>query len=540
MTYRAAMPPFATPEGGARLSTPSTDIRIAAIDIGSNSIRQIIADVSPTGTIRVIDEMKASPRLGEGIVQTARLSEAAMRNALDALVRMATLSRQMGVHRVEAVATSAVRDAENGSEFLDLVRETTGLRVRVLDGDEEALLCYRSALAHFDFAVGRAVVMDIGGGSLEFVLSAGGLIDGLISLPYGMIRLTEQFLGPSPSRKDLTALRRFLRKGLREQLSRRHWHGAQIIGSGGTLTNLASMVLARQGLDPGRHVHGTVVSRAEVEHLLDALQGMSVSERQMVPGLSPARSDIIIAGLAVIAEVLARLEARELVVSSYGIREGLLLEAASVTPVVADPGVARERSVVQLAERSHYEAPHAQHVQHLALQIFDGIAPHIGLTPEDRRILADAALLHDIGYHINFDEHHKHSYHLIIHAELLGMTPADRVTVANVARYHRGTVPKPTHRNYSALDKTLRRRIKRLSAILRVADGLDRGHAGAVDNVRVEWTDDALRLIALPAPNATDLRLELWGASRKAELLSRVVKMPVEFAGPDGVFPQAA
>ncbi|HXC24362.1 MAG TPA: Ppx/GppA phosphatase family protein, partial [Gemmatimonadaceae bacterium] len=334
---RTAPPQLNAPEGPPRASRPANDVRIAAIDIGSNSIRQIIADVSPTGTIRVIDEMKASPRLGEGIIQTSRLSDSGIRNALDTLVRMATLSRQMGVHRVEAVATSAVRDADNGAEFLNLVRETTGLRVRVLNGDEEALLSYRSALAHFDLGIGRTVVMDIGGGSLELVLSAGGLIDGLISLPYGMIRLTEQFLGPSPSRKDLTALRRFLRKGLREHVSRRHWHGAQVIGSGGTLTNLAGMVLARQGLDPGRHVHGTIVSRAEVEHLLDALQGKSLSERQMVPGLSPTRADIIVAGLAVIAEVLARLEARELVVSAYGIREGLLLEAASVTPVVADP-----------------------------------------------------------------------------------------------------------------------------------------------------------------------------------------------------------
>ncbi len=505
-------------------------LRIAAIDIGSNSIRQIIADVSPAGDIRVVDEMKAAPRLGEGTVQTNRLSDGAMRNALDALLRMAMLSRQMGVHRVEAIATSAVRDADNGIEFLALVREATGLAIRVLDGEEEARLSYRSALAHFDLVGGRTVVMDIGGGSLELVLSAEGLIDGLVSLPYGVIRLTEQFLGPSPKRKDLSALRRAVRKGLREQLSRRHWHGAQVIGSGGTLTNLAGMVLARQGLDRGHHVHGTVVTRAELEHVLDVLQEMSPTERQTVPGLSPARADIIIAGLAVIAEVLARLEVRELVVSAYGIREGLLLEAAQVAPIVADAGVARERSVLQLAERSHYDAPHAQQVQRLALQIFDGIAPQLGLDTDDRRLLADAALLHDIGYHINFDDHHKHSYHLIIHAELLGMTPADRVTVANIARYHRGAEPKLAHHNYGDLEKPIRRRISRLAAILRVADGFDRAHVGAVDTVLVEWRGDALCLVAMPVHTAGDLRLEVWGASRKAGLLSRIVKMPVEIA----------
>lgn len=510
---------------------PAEELRIAAIDIGSNSIRQIVADVSPAGAIRIVDEMKASPRLGEGVARTGRLSEPAMRNALDALLRMATLSRQLGAHRVEAVATSAVREAENGGEFLDMVREVTGLRARVLGGDEEALLSYLSALAHFDLASGRAVVADIGGGSLELVLSADGLIDGVLSFPFGVIRLKEQFLNGAPTRKGLGELRKFVRKGLREELSRRHWHGAQVIGSGGTFTNLAGMVLARQGVDPARRVHGTVVTRTALEHLLDALSEMSPSERQRVPGLNPARADIIVAGLAVIAEVLSRLEVRELVVSAYGIREGLLLDAARVSPAVSDTGVARERSVLQLAERSHYETPHAQQVQRLALQLFDQLAPRLGLGANDRRLLADAALLHDIGYHINFDEHHKHSYHLIIHAELLGMTPAERVIIANVARYHRGAEPTPAHRNFGGLDKTMRRRIRRLAALLRVADGLDRGHAGAVAEVRVAREDGTLRLVAVPTPGAGDLRLELWGASRKAGLLEQVTKAKVEIAG---------
>lgn len=510
------------------------DVRIAAIDIGSNSIRQIVADVSPTGEIRVIDEMKASPRLGAGIASEGRLSEAAMRNALDALLRMATLSRQVGAHRVEAVATSAVRDAVNGAEFLDLVRDTTGLRVRVLEGDKEARLSFRSALAHFELARGRSVVMDIGGGSLEMVLAADGLIDGVVSLPFGVIRLTEQFLTPACTRRQLAALRKHVRKRLREELSRRHWQGAQVIGSGGTFTNLAGMVLARQGMmDRARHVHGAVIKRADVEHLLDVLQGMSTAERQRFPGLSMSRADIIVAGLAVIAEVLARLEARELVVSAYGIREGLLLEAAQVIPVIADPGVARERSVMQLAERSHYEALHAHQVQRLALQLFDAVGDRIGLEASDRRLLADAAVLHDIGYHINFDGHHKHSYHLIIHAELLGMTPAERVTIANVARYHRGAEPKMTHQNYGGLERTMRRRIRRLAALLRIADGFDRGHVGAVDHLEVEW-GEVMRITAVPVAGAGDLRLEVWGASRKAGLLSQLARVPVEIEAAAG------
>ena len=513
------------------------DVRIAAIDIGSNSIRQTIADVSPDGSIRIIDEIKSAPRLGEGLSETGRLSDAAMRHAVEALTRMATLTQQMGAVRVEAVATSAVRDAENGDEFLDLVRETTGVHVRILDGDEEALLSYRSALAHFDLGEGRAVVMDIGGGSAEFVLSATGLIDNVVSLPYGVIRLTEQFLGGQRGTGEvdgLATLRKHVRRGLRGHLPRRSWHGAQLIGSGGTFTNLASIVLARHGIARGNNVHGAVVSRAEVEHVLDLLQRMSTTERLNVPGLSPARADIIVAGIAVIAEVLARLNVRELVVSGYGIREGLLLEAARVTPVIADSGMARERSVVQLAERSRYEAPHAHQVRRLSLQLFDALAEHLSLDRDDRRLLSDAALLHDIGYHINFDAHHKHSYHLIVHAELLGMTPAERIILANVARYHRGAEPKQSHRNYASLDRVVRRRIRLLAAILRVADGLDRGHSAAVSDLRTEWHDDVLRIIVTAAAGAGDLRLELWGAARKGGLLAKVLRAPIELVGPDG------
>jgi exopolyphosphatase / guanosine-5'-triphosphate,3'-diphosphate pyrophosphatase len=508
--------------------------RIAAIDIGSNSIRQIVADVSANGTIRVVDEMKAAPRLGAGLTKNGELSERAMRDALDALGRMSTLAAQLGARRIEAVATSAVRDAVNGQTFLELVRAETGLRVRALVGEEEARLTFRSALAHFDLGQGRAVVMDIGGGSLELALSADGLLERLISLPLGAIRLTEEYLVGVPPRRGVRRLRKAVREALRGQLPVRDWRGAQVIGSGGSFTNLAGMYLTRQGVQTARTTHGTRVPRMELEHILDILQDMSVDERAAVPGLNPARADIIVAGLAVSAEVLARVEARDVTVSAYGIREGLLLETARVAPTVADPGEARERSVREFAERSHYEEPHARQVQRIALQLFDALGERIGCTPADRAVLADAALLHDIGYHINYNNHHKHSYHLILHADLLGMSPEEQVAVANVARYHRGTRPKKKHVNFGPLDPTLRRRIIRLSAILRIADGFDRGHIGAIDRVKVRWLGRAMRITAVPKPGAGDLRLELWGASRKSALLSKLAGVAVEIVGPDG------
>lgn len=509
------------------------DVRISAIDIGSNSIRQIVADVSNTGVIRVVDEMKAAPRLGAGIHETGELSKEAGTAAIEALSRMEALSSQLGAKRTRVVATSAVREASNGKEWLARVKLETGLDVTVLQGEDEARLSFRSAQAHFDLGHGRAAVIDIGGGSLELAFSADGLVERLISLPFGAIRLTERYFSKGITPKAMRRLRRAVRRGLKEEFSARDWRGAQVIGSGGTFTNLAGMVLARQGVKTARTVHGTIVQRVELEHIVDQLAALSPQERLSVEGLNAARADIIVAGLAAVAEVMARLEAKSLAVSSYGIREGILLEVARVKPRSQDRGEARERSVRELAERSHYEQPHARQVQKLALRLFDSIGTKIGCDPEDRQTLSDAALLHDIGYHINYDKHHKHTYHLITHADLLGMTPTEQIVVANVARYHRGAEPQKSHPNFGPLGKSQRTRIKRLSAILRVADGFDRGHTAAVDDIRVRWLDRALRLIPVPAQGAS-IRLELWGAAKKSGLLEDVTGVPVEVVAPDG------
>jgi exopolyphosphatase/guanosine-5'-triphosphate,3'-diphosphate pyrophosphatase len=510
-----------------------SDQRIAAIDIGSNSIRQIVADVSSDGTIRVVDEMKAAPRLGAGLSADGALDETHIQEAIEALTRMATLAQQLGAKRIEAVATSAVREATNGAAFLGRVRREAGLKVRLLDGDEEARLAFRSALAHFELGVGRSVVMDIGGGSLELALAADGLVDRLLSFPFGAIRMTEKFLTERNGPKGVKKLRKHVRAAIRKALPVRDWRGADVIGSGGTFTNLAGMYLARQGIRV-RSVHGTRIPRHEVEHILEQLSAMTPQERLEVEGLNSGRADIIVAGLAVAAEVMARVEPRDLAASGYGIREGLLLETAKVTPVIADPGEARARSVLGFAERCRYEAPHSQQVQRLALQLFDALGPRLGCEPSERQTLCDAALLHDVGYHINYQGHHKHSFHLIQHADLLGIPPDEQVVIAHVARYHRGNEPRRKHTAYWALDRDSREKVRRLSALLRVADGFDRGHVSAVEKVKVRWMERAIRLTPVPRRANAPLRLELWGASRKSALLAEVAGVPVEVVGPDG------
>jgi exopolyphosphatase/guanosine-5'-triphosphate,3'-diphosphate pyrophosphatase len=494
--------------------------RIAAIDIGSNSIRQIVADVGDSGSIRVVDEMKAAPRLGAGLGKKSSLAEESMAQATEALTRMATLARQLGAKRIEAVATSAVREARNGAAFLAQVKQR---------------LAWRSALAHFELGQGRAVVVDIGGGSVELALAAEGLVERLITLPYGALRLTEKYLGDDPTPRGLKKLRKRIREDFERALPVRDWRGAEVIGSGGTFTNLAGIYLAAQGMRAARSVHGTRIPAEEVERILEMLAGMTVEERLAVTGLNAGRADIIVAGLAVVAEVVRRVEPKDVAASAFGIREGLLLETARVVPTVTDPGEARQKSVREFAERCHYEAPHAKQVQKLALQLFDSIGDRMGLEAADRPILADAALLHDVGYHINYQGHHKHSYHLILHADLLGVSPEEHVIIAHVARYHRGATPsRARHRDFARLEPLARRRIKRLAAILRVADGLDRGHVSAVDLVRVRWLDRALRITPIASSKVRSLRLELWGAARKSALLEKIAKVPVEIVGPGG------
>jgi exopolyphosphatase/guanosine-5'-triphosphate,3'-diphosphate pyrophosphatase len=271
-------------DSGPRRGIAPGHRRVAAIDIGSNSIRQIVADVSPEGAIQVVDEMKAAPRLAAGLAATGALSDTAIHAAIEAIERMATLAKQLGASRIDAVATSAVREASNAGGFLAEITRATGLKVRVLDGDEEARLSFRSAVAHFDMGVGRTVVVDIGGGSLEIALSAEGVIERLGSLPFGAIRLTEEYFADGVTPKRVRKLRRAVAEGVGNQLPRRDWRGAQLIGSGGTFTNLAGIYLARQGILTARSVHAAHIPRADLEHILDMLVGMTPDERRAVPG----------------------------------------------------------------------------------------------------------------------------------------------------------------------------------------------------------------------------------------------------------------
>jgi len=296
--------------------------RIAAIDVGSNTVLLLIAENNPTTGLTIIAEAEDQPRLGAGVSATGRLSQAAMARALETLERMRELSRAHGAGRIGAVATAAVREAENGAEFVQLVR-AHGIPLRTISPETEAALSYRSAAYHFPGAE-RTLVADIGGGSLELIGASGGGIRLSRSLPLGAVRLTELAL-------PLSALRFQIRRALDQSVPGRDWSGSVVIGSGGTFANLAAMVLAQRGLS-GQPIQGVEMSAKEIEDLLARLSALSPVERRQVPGLRPERADIIVAGVAVAAELLDWVNAGSVKVNRYGLREGLLLEMTGTPP----------------------------------------------------------------------------------------------------------------------------------------------------------------------------------------------------------------
>jgi len=504
---------------------PEPRERLAALDVGSNSVRLLVAEFDSVAGLSVIDEVKDQPRLAQGLAATGRLDDTAMERAMQALRRMREVCDRRGVRRLSAVATAAVREASNGAEFVARVRDELGIPLKVIDPETEAALSYRSVAHHFQLDDARTLVADIGGGSLELIGAVNGLVELSLSLPLGAVRLTELYLGEGHDGiAGIRKLRTQIRKQLRRGVGEREWSAARVIGSGGTFTNLARMAVSRRGGAAIEMVHGLSMSTAEVEHLLEWLATKTPDQRRAIPGLNPQRADIILAGVAVCAELLAFAGARSITVSAYGLREGLLLEMAGAgAERRSDP----LRLVREFAERCQSDRRHVEHVRHLALLLFDQLGTHLGAQPDERFLLESAGLLHDVGQIVSYRGHHRHSHELIMHADRLNLSPRDRLLVALISRYHRKSGPKKSHPEYAALPREDRQIVRRLSALLRVADGLDRGHTAIVESLSADLRADRIEITIVPRFAAADLSLECWGGTRKSDVLAGLTKREV-------------
>ena len=509
---------------------PSAQAHLAAIDVGTNTIRLTVAEVQDDDTYRILDEEREMVRLGEKLDRTGRLSDAAVERALAAIGKMKAIASGFKVTQIRAIATSAVREAANGRSFIREVSRQHKVRIDVISGDEEAQLAFRSAARHFDLEGRSTAVVDIGGGSVEVILSAGTAIDQVYSLPLGAVRVTERFVRSDPLReKHWKVMKQEIDRGIRGVI-RQPAHRAEImVGSGGTFTALAHMSKWQR---EGRHgsVQGYILTQAEVIHLLDRLREAPLEARRQMQGLSPDRADIIVAGASVIARLMKRLGTHQILVNERGIRDGLLLQMISDLPgrrsvsQLPQPGNRMEWAR-HFARKARSNERHCEQVATLALQIFDGIKKRFGLPAAGRDVLQAAALLHDIGYLISHSKHHKHAYHLIMHGDLPGFSPHEVELIANVARYHRRAFPKKSHENLARLPSDDRRLIGQLSGILRIADGLDRTHSQAVTGITVRALHDRLRL-SIQAGSSTEV--ERADAERKSDLFSRAFDTEVE------------
>lgn len=524
--------------------------RIAAIDIGTNSIRLIVAEADSSGSYRILDDEKEITRLGKGLHATGRMDPAAVEHTAVAVARMKSIALGYGAEEIRVVGTAAAREAKNSDLLHRKLLERAGVKMQVITGEQEALLAYRSAANAFDLAAAPALVIDIGGGSTEMVLSAavrpgaedrraglgGGAIEHVFTVPVGAVRLTEMFGGPEAAGgKRFEDMRRYVKRLLKEQVGRPPLLPQTVVGTGGTLTTLGAMLMLRElgpsgdGLFSGG-VQGSEVARAELKHLLDYIRKVPIKDRTKVPGLSADRADIIVAGLVIVDAVLKRFGANRLRVHEGGIRDGLLLAMVQQPEGQGGNGDRPDpmKAVRRFAKACGYEAGHARHVCGLALEIFDQMAEAgrragigrgkwggMAFDDRERLLLEAAALLHDVGYLINYAQHHKHSYHLIVHADLPGLTTREVQVVANVARYHRAAEPKEKHRNFAGLDEADKQLVRGLSAVLRIADGLDRTHMQSVRGVRIRISGESAHFVA---DAAEEPAVDLWGAVRKSGL----------------------
>ncbi len=435
-------------------------MRIAAIDVGSNSLHMLVCRIRPDLSFEVIDQEKDMIRLGAGTLKSHAIPPASMTTAMQTLAKFRRLAESHGVDEIIAAATSAVREADNGGDFIAEARRQVGLRVRVISGTEEARLIHLAA----SYAVGtgqrRAVVIDIGGGSTEITLGTSARMEVGRSFKLGAIRLTERFAKHDPlSGADERKLVRHIRRetaGYLKQLKRRGFD--RVIGSSGTMQAIGALAagLGRRAGDLRR----VTVGVDSLHRLRKRLVDMTLEQRLKVPGLDPRRADLASVGAVLIDELLASLGADELTLSDCALREGLVLDyikrnSAHIRTAERYPDV-RRRSVVELGERCNYWAVHAQQVASLSLALFDATRELHGLGPPEREWLEYAALLHDIGIHISYESHHKHSLYLIQHGDLRGFDPQEIQIMALVARYHRQATPDKAHEDYAELPRKLR------------------------------------------------------------------------------------
>jgi exopolyphosphatase / guanosine-5'-triphosphate,3'-diphosphate pyrophosphatase len=506
-------------------------MRIAAIDIGTNSIHMIVVKVRPDLSFEIIDREKDMVRLGAGGLGGRSLTPTAMAAAFQTLAKFRRLAESHKVDEIMAAATSATREADNGGDFIGEVDRLTGIKIRVISGTEEARLIHLAAGYGVDIGGSTAVVVDIGGGSVEVTLGNATHLTLGKSFKVGVIRLTEAFVKSDPlSDGDERKLVKHLNREVGAYLDQVAARGFdRVIGTSGTILSLGALA-SSDGAGPIEDLRNRRVSAKSLHKLRKRLTSLSLEGRLAIPGLDPRRADLSVAGSVLFDTIIRRLGADEFTLCDLALREGLILDyihrnSARIRKAERYPDV-RRRSVIELGERCGFWLDHAQQVSRIALAIFDQTRSVHGLGDRERDWLDYGALLHDVGVHISYERHHRHSYYLIKNGDLRGFAPEEIEIIALIARYHRQATPKKSHEGYGDLNGSTRRAVKALSAMVRLAEGLDRSHSQALAGVDLyPRSDDYLARLRTNG----DAELELWAAHRHVAPLERILGKPIHF-----------
>jgi len=506
-------------------ATDTMPMKFGAIDVGTNSIHLVMAEISPQGDFQVLGADKDMVQLGRGGFTDHVLTPAAMEAGIDTLKRFVKMAELKGVSKIKAVATSAVREARNGGEFVDRVRREIGLDLRVINSEEEARLIYLGVRHAMSLGTANNLIIDIGGGSVEFVIGNSQSAKFIHSVKLGGSRLAELFIkSDPPGTEEIKAMRRQIRKRLQALFDVARAAGPlRCIGSSGAIRNLSVLCAHLHGA-PGENgqTPNPRIRHDDLKALLVRISPMTREERLKVPGMDARRVDAIFPALTLLHMVMKTLNIGEIEYCDFALREGVIidyigrhrrkLEARATWP---SP---RMRSLIHLAERCNYGREHAEQVARLASDLFEMLKPLHGLDGRYKELLAHAARLHDIGYMISQRGHHKHSYYLIRNGELKGFDEQEIEIIANIARYHRKERPRKSHYSFSQLDPIHRKPVRKLAVLLRIANGLDRTHYSIIRDLRCQ-IDGTQVIVQVHTP--LDAELELYTCRRHEALFQR-------------------
>ncbi len=508
---------------------------LAAIDIGTNSIHLIVAEVYPeSGRFKTLERQREFVRLGSGSTDMKYLSGSAVERGIHALKRFKMIADSYRAP-IRAIATSAVREAVNQDEFLRRVKSEAGISIEVASGFEEARLIHLGVLQALPIFNKHHLMVDIGGGSTEFLIGYKRNILYSNSLKIGAVRLTQRFFedGKSSS-KSIRECRQYVR-GMLDPIVRaaRKDRYEIAVGTSGTIANIAQIIRLSREEEGGAPLNNFTFSSNEVSDVSEmVLELNDPDDRTSIDGLDSARADIIAAGVIILEEICRALSIKRMTFSEFALREGIILD--SIEKYYRKKKFdhfhdIRYTSVLHIAENFQYEKVHAHQVARLALDIFDQTSSLHKLSPAERIYLEAAALLHEVGLFVSHAQHHRHSYYLIRNAELLGFTENEKEIISNIARYHRKSHPKMRHEGFNKLNADDREIVMKLAAILRIADGLDRTHLSVIQSIRCLRSRSSV-LFKLRRLNRAKIELEVWGADRKKELFEKAFNVKANFS----------